>query len=152
MNAPTLNIALAQAIKTGGLAQQGTRMRQPRKLKGKAVLVIDAVMDIHDQRGYDIESRIKSCSGDHCDDAYLELHHCCTVEKIVPHQCKRMDIGDRWHIDVVFVVNYTPTIDHEGNEDWDVAVAFLKAKTLNKSPWNDKRHARYVSKAKRAAA
>lgn len=145
MNA--LNKTLANALKTGGLAQQTIRL--PRTLKGKAVLVVDALNDEHGNRTYETDSRLKSCVGDHPEDAYLELHHFGTAERVVPNQCKRMGIGDRWHIDVVYKLTYTPTVDGEGNEDWDVRLVFLKAKTLNKSPWSDKRHKRYVSKSKR---
>lgn len=115
-----------------------------RTLKGKAVLTVDAALDIDGNRAYETYPSIKSCTGEFPDDAYAELAHFARKETVVPNQCKRMGIGDRWHIDVVFKLTYVPEIDHEGNCDWEVRLEFLKAKTLRKSPWNDKRHGKYT--------
>ena len=115
-----------------------------RVLKGKAVLTVDAVIDVDGSRTYETYPSVKSCIGVYPGDAYAELSHFARSELVVPNQCKRMGIGDRWHIDVVFKLTYVLKTDRDGVADWDVSLEFLKAKTLRKSPWNKRRHGKYT--------
>lgn len=126
--------------------------RPSRVLTGKAMLVVDCgyTHDPDGGSGYSTRPIIKTAIGDYPDDAYVELAHFGTSQLVIPNQCWRMNVGDRWRVDVVYRLTYEPTVDSEGNEDWEVNLEFIKAKTRSKSPWNKKRHTRYVSKAKRA--
>lgn len=124
--------------------------RLPRTLTGKAMLMVDAQVDATTgERLYTTIPSIKSVVGDHPDDAYEELKHFGTNKTVVPNQCWKMGTGDRWRIDVVYRITYEPVINDKGEEDWEVTLEFLKAKTRTKSPWNEKRHKPYVSKSKR---
>ena len=139
-----------QVIASGSSKPVHVDDRLPRTLTGKAMLVVDAQVDeTTGERIYSTVPRVKSCRGDHGDDAFLELKHFGTDKTVVPSQCRRMGDGDRWRIDVVYLISYEPTIDREGNKDWEVNLEFIKAKTRAKSPWQDRLHKRYVSKAKR---
>lgn len=127
--------------------------RLPRTLTGKAMLMVDAQVDATTgERLYSTIPSVKSAVGDYPDDAYEELKHFGTNKTVVPNQCRKMGTGDRWRIDVVYRITYEPVINDKGEEDWEVSLEFLKAKTRAKSPWNEKRHAGYVSKAKRAVS
>ena len=125
--------------------------RLPRTLTGKAMLMVDAqVGAITGERLYTTIPSVKSAVGDYPDDAYEELKHFGTNKTVVPNQCRKMGTGDRWRIDVVYRITYEPVINDKGEEDWEVSLEFLKAKTRAKSPWNAKRHKPYVSNADRS--
>lgn len=137
------------SLMTRGMAN-GKTQRATRYVEGKALIAVDAVLDIRGERAYDVWPSIQSGRGTYNEDAFLELSNVTRKDDFFPpNQCKRMAIGDRWRLAVKYRITYEPTIDREGNEDWDVIVEFLKAKTLRKSPWRDNKHKRYVSKSKR---
>lgn len=120
-------------------------------IKGKALLVVDAGVNTTGKRTYSVEPFVQSASGAEHEAACQEIMMCDGHVYEPPSQCRKMKPGDRWRLAVSYEVTFTKCYDrYSGSYEWDVQVDFLRAKTLKKQPWSDKRHGRYMAKEVRA--
>lgn len=122
-------------------------------ITGKALLVVDAGLSDDGKPTYDTVAYAQSATGLGEDVANALAEECSMMDGHtfdVPKQCRNMKPGDRWRIAVTYEVGYIKSYDHYyGAYEWDVTVELSKCRTLRKQPWSDKRHKRYVAKAKR---
>ena len=129
-------------------------MTYAHRIKGKALLVVDAGHDLSGRRTYTTEPFVQTGSGLTNEGIAAATEEFGMMDGHVfdvPGRCKKMKPGDRWRLSIAYEIRYTKRFDPILDVyEWDTEVFFRKVTTLRKQPWNTKRHERYISKADRA--
>lgn len=104
-------------------------------LKGKALLVIERSAFSKDH--FDVNAHVQSAEGTYqWRSAAQEDLECGYRADMLPGVCKRMKIGERVWISIVYIITYTQ--DYWG--EYDCEVVYRKERTLKRTRSNNDRH------------